>query len=404
MTDFTELNLSNQNIEKYKDNVDIIHLYDKDIYLIGTAHISQNSVDLAESTIREIMPDTVAIELCEKRYESLKDPDRWKKTDIIKVIKEGKFYVLIAQLMLASFQKKLGDKLKVKPGTEMMTAARVADELHIPIALVDREIKITLKRVWGNLGFFTMLKTFFSILFGIAKDQEIESEDIEKLKSQDALESALSDFSKEFPQVKTSLIDERDLYLAEKLRTCPGKKVVAIIGAGHTPGIKKHIFKKTNLAPLETLPPPSKFVKFLKYGIPAIVVLMIVIGFCKADFSNATEMLKSWFFIKSISAAIGASLALAHPITILASAILAPFTALNPTVSVGIFAGLIEAWIKKPTIEDFETVSDDLTTLKGWWKNRLSKILLVAALTNLLGSIGTFWAGSAVFKHFINMF
>lgn len=394
----------NEKIQRYEDNVDIIHLDDKDVYLVGTAHISQNSVDLAEKVIREIMPDTVAIELCEKRYESLKDPDRWRKTDIVKVIKEGKFYVLIAQLMLSSFQKKLGDKLKVKPGTEMMTAAKVADELQIPVALVDREIKITLKRVWGNLGFFTMLKTFFSILLGIAKDQDIESDDIEKLKSQDALESAISDFSKEFPQVKKSLIDERDLYLAQKIRTCEGKKVVAVIGAGHTPGIKKHIFNDTDLAPLETLPSPSKALKVFKYGIPLLVVMMIVIGFFKADFTNATEMIKSWFVIKSLSAAVGASIALAHPITILVSALLAPFTALNPTVSVGIFAGLTEAWIKKPTIQDFETVADDLTSLKGWWKNRLSKILLVAALTNLLGTIGTFWAGSAVFKHFIGMF
>lgn len=404
MTENINNNLNEAKVEKYEDNVDLIHLPDKDVYLVGTAHISQNSVDLAEKIIREVNPDTVAIELCEKRYESLKDPDRWRKTDIVKVIKEGKFYVLIAQLMLSSFQKKLGDKLKVKPGTEMMNSAKVADELGIPVALVDREIRITLKRVWGNLGFFTMMKTFFSILLGIAKEQDIEANDIEKLKSQDALETALLDFSKEFPDVKTSLIDERDLYLAEKIRTTRGKKVVAVIGAGHTPGIKKHIFQETNLAPLETLPPPSKVVKVLKYGIPSLVIIMIMIGFFKADFTNATEMLKSWFLIKSLSAAFGALLALAHPLTILVAAVLAPFTALNPTVSVGIFAGLTEAWLKKPTIEDFETVSDDLTNLKGWWKNRLSKILLVAALTNILGTIGTFWAGSAVFKHFIEMF
>ncbi len=391
-------------IEKYQENVDLIHLPDKDVYLVGTAHISQQSADLAGDVIRDIHPDSVAIELCEKRYESLQDPDRWKKTDIVKVIKEGRQYVLIAQLMLASFQKKLGDKLKIKPGAEMMNAAKVANELEIPIVLADREIKITLKRVWASLGLWTMLKTCFSMLGGVAKDQKIESEDIEKLKSQDALESALNDFSKEFPEIKVSLIDERDKYLAEKIRTASGKKIVAVVGAGHTPGIKKYIFQKTDLEPLEILPPPSNFIKFLKYGIPSLIVLMIIVGFFKADISNSKDMIVSWFLIKAFCSGLGAIVALAHPLTILVSAFLAPFTALNPTVSVGIFAGITEAWIKKPTIEDFETVADDLTFIKGWWKNRLSKILLVAALTNLFGTVGTFWAGAEVFKKFINIF
>ncbi len=396
--------MSLENIEKYKDNVDLIHLPDKDVYLVGTAHISQQSADLVGEVIREIKPDAVAIELCEKRYESLQDPDRWKKTDIVKVIKEGKQYVLIAQLMLASFQKKLGDKLKIKPGTEMMDSAKIAHELGIPIVLADREIKITLKRVWASLGLWTMIKTSVSMLLGVAKEQKIEAEDIEKLKSQDALESALADFSKEFPEIKISLIDERDKYLAEKIRVANGKKIVAVVGAGHTPGIKKNIFTKTDLAPLEVLPPPSNFIKVLKYGIPALIIMMIVIGFCKADFSSSKDMVVSWFVIKAFCSGLGAIVALAHPLTILVSAVLAPFTALNPTISVGIFAGLTEAWIKKPTIEDFETVADDLTSVKGWWKNRLSKILLVAALTNLFGTVGTFWAGAEVFKNFINMF
>ena len=168
------------NIENVKENVDLIHLPGKDVYLVGTAHISQKSVDLAKELIYEIHPDNVAIEICQKRYESLKDPDRWRNTDIVKVIKEGKMYVLIAQLMLASFQKKLGDKLKIKPGMEMISSADVAQELGIPITFADREIRITLKRVWASLGFWTMIKTCFSMLIGVAKDQDIEEEDIEK--------------------------------------------------------------------------------------------------------------------------------------------------------------------------------------------------------------------------------
>lgn len=396
---------NNQHIENVRENVDLIHLSDKEVYLVGTAHISQKSVDLAKELIYEIHPDNVAIEICQKRYESLKDPDRWRNTDIVKVIKEGKMYVLIAQLMLASFQKKLGDKLKIKPGTEMISSANVAQELGIPITLADREIRITLKRVWASLGFWTMIKTCFSMLIGVAKDQDIKEEDIEKLKSQGSLDDAILEFSKEFPEIKKSLIDERDIYLAQKIKEAQGEKIVAVVGAGHTPGIKKHIFEDNDLAKLEEVPPPGLFVKFLKYGIPFLIILMIILGFFKSgDIGASKDMVRQWIIIKGITGGLGALISLAHPITILVAIICAPFTALNPTISVGIVAGLTEAWLKKPTIKDFETVADDLTTLKGWWKNRLSKILLVACITNLVSSVGTFFALYVISSIFKNMF
>lgn len=373
-------------------NVDTLTVGSKTIYLVGTAHISQKSVDLAEEIIRKIRPDSVAVELCASRFESLKNPDRWKNTDIVSVIKQGKAYLLLAQIMIAGFQKKLGDQLHIKPGAEMMRSAAVAEEVGAKLSLADRDVKTTLKRTWANLGFWGMIKLVFTMLQGLFLDKRIDEAEIERLKSTDALEEMMAEFTQALPGVREALIDERDSYLAQKIKASPGEKIVAVIGAGHVPGIKREILKDIDLQHLEAIPPKKLIWRLLGWAIPASLAVFLAISFLRSGSAGSLAMLKSWYLITGLSAAAGSLLALASPLTTLGVFIISPITSLHPMIAAGWVAGLIEAMLHKPRVSDFETVSDDVVTLRGFLKNRISKILLIIALTNLLGGVGKLYA------------
>ncbi|MCB0328129.1 MAG: TraB/GumN family protein [Bdellovibrionales bacterium] len=377
-------------ITQIEENVDQIRLSNKTVYLVGTAHISQKSVELAEKVIREQKPDSVAIELCESRHASLLDPERWKNTDIVSVIRSGRAYVLMAQLVLASFQKKLGDQLKIKPGSEMLRSAEVAQELGLNLVLADRDVRTTLKRSWSALGFIGTMRLIFSMIASLFSEQKIDEEEIERLKKSDALEEMMAEFSEALPEVRTALIDERDQYLASKIREAEGQTIVAIVGAGHVPGIHKWITEEIDLDTLEVIPAANPVWRIIGWLIPVLVLSLFVYGFYQSGISKAFEMAATWFWINGAFGGLGALLALGHPLTILAAFLASPFTSLNPLIAGGWVAGLVEAMIRKPRVSDLEQVADDIATFSGLWSNRVSRILLVVALTNLCGTIGTF--------------
>ncbi|MCI5064196.1 TraB/GumN family protein [bacterium] len=376
-------------ITQIEENVDRILLGEKTIYLVGTAHISQASVELAERVIREQAPDAVAIELCEGRHASLLDPDRWKNTDILSVIRSGKAYVLMAQLALASFQKKLGDQLQVKPGSEMIASARVADEIGAELLLADRDVRTTLKRSWSALGLFGTFRLIMSMIFGLFSDQKIDEEEIERLKKSDALEEVMKEFSEALPEVRVALIDERDQYLAAKIREGDAKTVVAIVGAGHVPGIKQWIDKEIDIEALEVIPQPNPVWKLIGWLIPILVLSLFAYGFSTSGASKTLEMATAWFLVNGVFGALGSLLALAHPVTIFTAFVASPFTSLNPMIAGGWVAGIVEALVRKPQVSDLETIADDISHFQGIWKNRVSRILLVVVLTNLFGTLGT---------------
>ncbi|MCB0318417.1 MAG: TraB/GumN family protein, partial [Bdellovibrionales bacterium] len=303
-------------ISNIRDNVDLVKSGSKEFYLVGTAHVSKSSMELAEEIIREVKPNSVAVELCEHRHSSLKDPNRWKNMDIVSVIREGKTYVLLAQLMLAGFQKKLGEKLQIKPGAEMLRSLEVAKEVGCQTVLADREIKTTLKRTWSSLGIWGTCKLIFGMLAGAFGEQNVTEEEIERLKSADALDELMKEFSKALPGVRKALIDERDKYLAAKIASAPGEKIVAIVGAGHIPGIKEWLDKDVDLKELEEIPPAKKITKVIAWGIPILVISLIVFGFFKAGIKTSISMLESWFWINAAFGALGSLIALAHPVTI----------------------------------------------------------------------------------------
>lgn len=377
-----------------------VHLFEKDgreIYIIGTAHVSAKSADLVESIVREVRPDSVAVELCAPRYRALKNPEEWKKTDIVQVIKQGKAYLLLAQLLLSGFQKKIGKKLGVQPGAEMLRAIEVAEEMGAETVLADREVTITLKRTWGGLGFWKGMKLLATLIAeGFSPAQEFDEEEIERLKTADVLEEAMQEFAKALPSVRKSLIDERDQYLASKINSASGQKVVAVVGAGHVPGITRYMDQTIDLAPLETVPPPSPWLKVLGWGIPLLILSLIIYGMLTAGTDVGTQMIWDWIWVNAVFGALGSLLALAHPLTIVVSFIVSPFTSANPAIAAGWVAGLVEASIRKPRVEDFEMLSSEPLTLKLAYQNRVTRVLLVVMLTNLLGGLGTFLSGGLI--------
>ena len=376
-------------VSNVEPNVDKIEHEGRTFYVVGTAHVSRSSVELAEEVIRRYKPDTVAIELDEQRYSSLLNPERWRETDIFRVIKDGKSYLLMAQLALAGFQKKLGNKLDVKPGEEMIAAANVAQEVGADIALIDRNVRTTLKRAWSSAGLWSMTKIFFSMIGALFTSEELSEDDIEKLKSTDSLELMVEQFSDYLPGVKVALVDERDAYLAEKMRLAQGETVVAVVGAAHVPGIRRLFGEEIDLEELDKLPPPKRSIQAFSWGFPILILGMIVYGFFNAGAETSAEMMKAWIIWNGSLAAIGTIVALAHPLTIITAFVAAPITSLNPMIAAGWVCGLVEAVLKKPRIKDLETIADDVSSVRGAWGNRVSKILLVIIFANLGSSIGT---------------
>jgi pheromone shutdown-related protein TraB len=370
-------------------NVDRLEFGEKVVYLVGTAHVSRSSADLAETVIRDVRPEAVAVELCPARYESMQNPEKWKKTDIVQIIREGRAFVLMAQLILAAFQRKLGKQLDITPGAEMQRAMTVAKELGIPTVLADRDIKTTLKRTWATLNFRSCMTLVYGMLAGLFSSEKIDQAEIERLKSSDALEELMKDFTAALPTVRTALIDERDQYLASKIRSAEGKTIVAVVGAGHVPGIKRWFDQPIDCATLEQIPPPGVTGRIVGWSIPGLLIALIIYGFFTAGAAASIDMLSTWAWTTSLWATLGAIAALAHPLTIVAVFFVAPFAAANPFIASGWIAGLVEALIRRPTVGDFEAIGDDIASVRGVWTNRVSRILLVMVTTNLLGSFGT---------------
>ncbi|QQT91124.1 TraB/GumN family protein [Peptoniphilus harei] len=371
----------------------------KEIILIPTAHVSQESVNLVRETIKEENPDSICIELDDQRYKNLKNPEAWKNTNIIDIIKEKKVTLLIANLILSSYQKNIAKKLKTKPGQEMMEGMKASEEMGINLVLADRSIQTTFMRIWRKMGFFEKIKLFFSLM-SIDDDEDVSEEDLQRLIERDNLELAIEDMGKDYPQIAATLLHERDKYLAYNIKNAPGNKVVAILGAAHTPGVEEEVFKDQDIEELDKVPPKSFMGKLLPWIIPALIVILIVLGF-KQSMDTGFSQIKSWFIFNSVFAAIFTALCLPHPLSVLTAFVAAPFTSINPVLACGWFAGLVEASLKKPTVEDVNNIPDDIFNIKSWIHNKFLKALLVVILANLGSSIGTIIAGSKIIQSII---
>ncbi len=379
----------------------IVECNGRKITLIGTAHVSKESVEEVKETIKAINPDCVAVELDEKRADSIQNSEKYKELDIVQVLKRGEGFLLIANLILASFQRKMGQNVGVKPGDEMLAAIEVAKELNIPTALVDRPIQITLRRAWAKNGFMGRIKLLSTLIASAFSKEEVSAEEIEKLKKQSEMDSMMTELAEYMPVIKEVLIDERDKYLATNIWNSQGNNVVAVLGAGHLPGVEAHLIKMSkneevaDNSEISSVPPKKVSSKIVGWIIPAIVIAVIVAGFVYGGTKAGSMMLTTWFLWNGIPAAIGTTIALAHPITVIVAFLTAPFTSLCPFIGVGFVTGIVQAIVQKPKVTDIETLQDNIS-LKGFYKNRILKVLMVFVLSSLGSSIGTFIGGADI--------
>lgn len=380
----------------------ILELNNRKITLIGTAHVSAESISEVENVISDVKPDCVAIELDEKRYESITNPDKYRELDIIKVLKRKEGFLLLANIVMASFQKRMGKNAGVKPGEEMVAAINKAKELNIPTALVDRPIQITFRRAWKKTSAYGKTQLLSALLAsGFSKD-EISSEEIENLKQSSEMDSMMKELSEVMPAVKQVLIDERDQYLASHIWKAEGNNIVAVLGAGHLPGVEAHLKKiaenqaSTDTSEIASIPESGIFSKIMMWLIPALIVAIIAFGFYIGGKDAGSKMALNWILWNGILAGLGALIAGGNPLTILVSFVGAPVTSLCPFIGVGIVAGIVQAAICKPQVKDLETLSDDAGSIKGFYKNKILRVLLVFLLSSVGSSIGTFAAGAGI--------
>jgi pheromone shutdown-related protein TraB len=374
------------------ENVHHITLEGREIILIGTAHVSRESADLVERVIEEERPDTVCVELCRPRYEAIRQGDKWRETDIIKVIREKRTSILLSQLIMASLQRKIARKFNITPGEEMLRAIDQAEAVGAEIVLADREIRVTLLRTWRKMGFWSKVKFLPDILISLFVTDEITEEEIEKLKQHDVLELALQTVGEKLPGVKTTLIDERDLYLAHTIGHAPGARIVAVVGAGHVPGIQKHLGEEIDIEALNQVPEKGLWGRFAGWFFSLTIVGLFIAGFFYSGSQASLKMISWWAAITASFAGIGALILLAHPLTIVATAIAAPITTLHPLIAAGWVAGLTEATLRKPQVKDFLALKDDIVSIRGFFRNKITRLLLLVAVVNLTTSIGTFVA------------
>lgn len=395
----TEESIKEESI-KNEENITRINIEGKEIILIGTAHVSKESAKQVKKVIEEEQPDSVCIELDRQRYQSVTDKNRWQKMDIFKIIKEKKTTVLLVNLVISSFQNRLAKQFGINPGQEMIQGIESAKAIDAKLVLADRNIQTTFSRVWHGIGLKGKLSLMVQILFSIFNDESITEEELEKMKSQDMLNAMLQDFTEHFPKLKKPLIDERDQYLSQKIKDAPGDKVVAILGAAHIPGIKIEIHKEHDLKALSKVPKKSKGPGKIAWAIPIIIIGVILYTFYM-NFSAGVSQTISWIIWNGGLSAIGAIIALGHPLTILTAIVVAPISSLNPLLAAGWFAGFTEAYLRRPSVSDFESLSEDAVSVKGFWKNKVTRILLVVTLTNLGSTLGTVIGGAEVIRVFI---
>ncbi|MCA9527729.1 MAG: TraB/GumN family protein [Myxococcales bacterium] len=373
-------------------NVTLLERDGRRFYLVGTAHISERSVREVRETIEKVRPDTVCIELCETRYQSLVDSDRWKKLDIFQLIKQGKVLFTLANLALSAYQRRLGEKLGVRPGAEQLEAVKVAEETGAQLILADRDIQATLKRTWRSLSFWNKVKVLGSLNAGFfGSGEEITEESLEKLKDRDTLTETMQAFAEELPQIQRPLIDERDQFLMSAVEDAPGDTVVAVVGAGHVPGMQRYLGKPIDRDALSVIPPPGPWGRVIKWTIPTLILLAFWWGYSQNQGQSFERMLLAWIIPNAVLAAVLTAAVLAKPLSIIVAALASPITSLNPTIGAGMVVGLVEAWLRKPTVADAEELPH-LTGIKQSFKNPFVRVLIVAAAATLGSALGA-WVG-----------
>jgi pheromone shutdown-related protein TraB len=376
-----------------------------DYTLLGTAHVSRASAEAVKELAGSGQFDSIAVELCQARYDALTAERKWTDLDLYKIIREGKAGLVMANLALSAYQRRIAEQFGIEPGAEMRAAAVAAKEHGLPLQLVDRDLATTLRRSYASVPWYKRMYLMAGLALGMVSSDEIDEEAIEKLKEGDILESTFTEFAEQSPELFEALISERDRYMAARLREenagSEGRKVLVVIGAGHMEGLAQHLGHGS--APpaderrrLDALPPRARWPRIIPWAIMVLILLGFIIGFSRSP-ELGWQLVFIWVAINGGLAAMGALVARGHPLTVLSAVIAAPLTSLNPTIAAGMVTGLVESWLRKPRVSDLENLRFDITTLRGWFRNPATRILLVFFLSNLGSAIGTWVAGFKIF-------
>ncbi|MCJ7814625.1 MAG: TraB/GumN family protein [Xanthomonadales bacterium] len=373
--------------------------------LLGTAHVSRASAEAVKRMASSGEYDAIAVELCRARYDALTAERKWTDLDLYRIIREGKAGLVMANLALSAYQRRIAEQFGIEPGAEMRAATVAAKEQDLPLQLVDRDLATTLRRSYASVPWYKRLYLMAGLAAGMVSSDEIDEEAIEKLKEGDILESTFTEFAEHSPALYEALIAERDRYMAARLREenaeAKYKNVLVVIGAGHMQGLSKHLESastdpQAERKTLEALPAKSRWPRILPWAIMVLVIAGFAIGFSRSP-ELGWELVFLWVAINGGLAALGALIARGHPLTILSAVIAAPITSLNPTIAAGMVTGLVESWLRKPRISDLENLRFDITSVKGWFRNPATRILLVFFFSNLGSAIGTWVAGFKIF-------
>ncbi len=375
------------------------------ITLLGTAHVSRASADKVRELLSTTAYDSVAVELCPSRYNAMVDPDSLAKMDLFKVMREGKVLMVVASLALGAYQQRLAEQFGIEPGQEMREAIKAARDGHRPVLLIDREIGVTLRRVAHNVSWWKRLGLMAGLMASILSRQEVDEKEIERLKEGDVLESTFAQFADQQRDLYDPLIDERDRYMAARLREEVQREghedVLAVVGAGHVRGVSGYLTDsredpRQTIARLDEVPAGSRWPRLIPWLIVGLVLLGFGIGFSRSP-ELGLQLLTDWVLINGTLSALGALIAAAHPLTVLTAFIAAPITSLNPTIGAGMVTAAVEIFLRKPSVGDFMRLRGDTTSVRGWWGNRVSRILLVFMFSTLGSAAGTYLAGFRIF-------
>ncbi len=370
--------------------------------LLGTAHVSSESAADVRALIRSGDFDAVAIELCDSRHHSLINPDAMGEQDLFQIFRQGKAGMVAASLALGAFQQRVAEQSGIEPGAEMRAALEESREADLPLLLIDRDVGITLKRIYHNVPWWQRFSLLSGLLGSVLSRQQVSAEEIERLKEGDVLESTFSEFAAESASLYMPLISERDRYMVLRLAEDAGpgryRHVLVVIGAGHMKGMAEQLAQPLPADPtpereqLEVTPPPSRIWRALPWVITLLVLTGFAIGFSR-NTQLGWQLVGEWFLINGVLSGAATLAALAHPVTVAATFVAAPLTSLNPTIGAGFVAAGVELWMRKPKVRDFSTLRHDVTELKGWWRNRVSRTLLVFLTATLGSAAGTWIAG-----------
>ncbi len=378
----------------YPGDVAIVHQDSKTILLVGTAHISRQSTDLVQQVIEQEQPDAVCIELDEKRYAALARPNAWENLDLKQVIKTRQLSTLLVNLILATYQKKLGGQLGIMPGTELLTAAQTAQRRNVPIALCDRDVRVTLRRAWRATSFWKKGYLLATLVASLFDRTELDEEKLSEMRSKDVLSELIKELGASLPQTKAALIDERDIYMAEKIKETPGSRLVAVVGAGHVEGLQR-VLQEDNrhrLEEISTVMPGGRLGKVIGWTIPGLIILALLSIGMRHGLQELSANALYWVLANGIPTSLGAALAFGHPLTVLSAFAASPVTSLTPLIGAGYVCAFVQVMSSPPVVKEFEQVSTALTSIRGWWQNKLLRIFLVFFMTTLGSALGT-WVG-----------